>query len=203
MTQLPKSSTQVDKDETMTEEQKAMANLVSQMLGFIEEDTQREGLIDTPRRVAKAYGRLFSGYKQNLESIVTVFQNEGYDEMVIAKDIEFYSTCEHHMLPFFGRVHIGYIPGEKIIGLSKLPRLVEVFARRLQNQERMTSQIAQGLVDILNPKGVGVVVEAQHLCMMARGVEKQNSMVTTSGLRGLFKKNLNTRTEFLRLIGKA
>ncbi len=177
--------------------------LTRQLLLEIGENPEREGLKDTPRRVAESYKKLFSGYRQSLESIVTVFENEGYDEMVIAKDIEFYSVCEHHMIPFFGKVHIGYIPGEKIIGLSKMPRLVEVFARRLQNQERMTSQIAEGLMDILQPKGVGVVVEAQHLCMMARGVEKQHSVVTTSALRGLFKKELNTRGEFLRLIGKA
>lgn len=177
--------------------------LTHQLLLEIGEDPSREGLRDTPKRVAESYKKLFAGYRQNLESIVTVFENEGYDEMVIAKDIEFYSVCEHHMIPFFGKVHIGYIPADKIIGLSKMPRLVEVFARRLQNQERMTSQIAQGLMDILQPKGVGVVVEAQHLCMMARGVEKQHSVVMTSALRGLFKKELNTRGEFLRLIGKA
>lgn len=177
--------------------------LTRQLLLEIGEDPTREGLRDTPRRVAESYKKLFAGYRQNLESIVTVFENEGYDEMVIVKDIEFFSLCEHHILPFFGKVHIGYIPADKIIGLSKMPRLVEVFARRLQNQERMTSQVAQGLMDILHPKGVGVVVEAQHLCMMARGVEKQHSVVTTSALRGLFKKELNTRGEFLRLIGKA
>lgn len=177
--------------------------LTRELLIEIGENPEREGLRDTPRRVAESYKKLFSGYHQNLESIVTVFENEGYDEMVIAKDIEFYSVCEHHMIPFFGKIHIGYIPGEKIIGLSKMPRLVEVFARRLQNQERMTSQIAEGLMSILLPKGVGVVVEAQHLCMMARGVEKQHAVVTTSALRGLFKKELNTRGEFLRLIGKA
>jgi GTP cyclohydrolase I len=176
--------------------------LVKQMILQIGEDPNREGLVDTPARVAKAQAALFSGYKENLENIMTVFDNEGYDDMVITKDIEFYSTCEHHMLPFFGKAHIGYIPQDKIIGLSKMPRLVEVFSRRLQNQERLTSQIAQGLMDILHPKGVGVVIEAKHLCMMARGVEKQGAMMTTSSVHGLFKKNLNTRSEFLRLIGK-
>ena len=177
--------------------------LVRQILLSIGEDPTREGLLETPQRVVRSYEKLFSGYHQNLENIVTVFDNEGYDEMVIARDIEFFSTCEHHMLPFFGKAHIGYLPKDKIIGLSKLPRLIEVFARRLQNQERLTSQVAQGLMDILSPKGVGVVIEAKHLCMMARGVEKQNAMVTTSTLQGLFKKNSETRTEFLRLIGKA
>lgn len=176
---------------------------VRQLLINIGEDPDREGLRDTPARVAKAQSALFSGYKQNLENIITVFDNEGYDEMVIAKNIEFYSTCEHHMLPFFGTAHIGYIPQDKIIGLSKMPRLVEVFSRRLQNQERLTSQVARGLMDILHPKGVGVVIEAQHLCMMARGVEKQGASMTTSSVQGLFKKNLNTRNEFLRLIGKS
>jgi len=172
------------------------------ILKLIGENPKREGLLDTPKRVAKAYEKLFSGYEKKPKDMVTVCENEGYDEMVIVKDIEFYSTCEHHVLPFFGKVHIGYIPDKKIIGLSKMPRLVEMFSRRLQNQERLTSQIAEGLMDILHPKGVGVVVEAKHFCMMARGVEKQNSMILTSAVRGLFKKNLNTRTEFLRLIGK-
>jgi len=178
-------------------------DLVRQLIVEIGEDPDREGLLGTPARVAKSYKDLFSGYEKNLENIITVFDNEGYDEMVIAKDIEFYSMCEHHMLPFFGKAHIGYIPQDKIIGLSKLPRLMEVFSRRLQNQERLTSQVARGLMDILNPKGVGVVIEAQHLCMMARGVEKQGASMTTSSVQGLFKKNLNTRNEFLRLIGKA
>ncbi|HCW32410.1 MAG: GTP cyclohydrolase I, GTP cyclohydrolase I [Candidatus Peregrinibacteria bacterium GW2011_GWE2_39_6] len=176
---------------------------ISQMLTLIGENNKREGLLETPARVAKSYQKLFSGYQQDLKSLVTVFKNEGYDEMVISKNIEFYSTCEHHMLPFLGKVHIGYIPGNKIIGLSKLPRIVEIFSRRLQNQERMTSQIADALMDLLSPKGVGVVVEAQHLCMMARGVEKQNAVVLTSAVRDLFKNNLNTRSEFLRLIGKS
>ncbi|MCA9374636.1 MAG: GTP cyclohydrolase I FolE [Candidatus Gracilibacteria bacterium] len=176
--------------------------LVKGLLEFIGEDPTREGLIDTPKRVVKAYEKLFSGYSQKPEDVLTVFGDELYDEMIVVKDIEFYSTCEHHMLPFFGKAHVGYIPDGKIIGLSKMPRLVEIYARRLQNQERMTSQIAQGLYDVLKPKGVGVIVEAQHFCMMARGVEKQNSLVATSSLRGLFKKELSTRNEFLRHIGR-
>lgn len=182
---------------------KQLEKHIQAILKLIGENPKREGLLHTPKRVAKAYEKLFSGYGKKPKEIVTVFENEGYDEMVIVKDIEFYATCEHHVLPFFGKVHIGYIPDKKIIGLSKMPRLVEMFSRRLQNQERLTSQIAEGLMDMLQPKGVGVVIEAKHLCMMARGVEKQNSMILTSAVRGLFKSNLNTRTEFLRLIGKA
>ena len=134
------------------------------------------------------------------KKLLQFFDNEGYDEMIIAKDIDFYSMCEHHMLPFFGQVYIGYIPNDKIIGLSKMPRMVEIFSRRLQNQERLTRQIADTLMDLLKPKGVGVVIKANHLCMKARGVEKQNCEVTTSSFTGLFKSNLNTRGEFLDLI---
>lgn len=182
---------------------KQLEKHIRAILNLIGENPKREGLINTPKRVAKAYEKLFSGYEKKQKDMVTVFENEGYDEMVIVKDVEFYSQCEHHLLPFFGKVHIGYIPDKKIIGLSKMPRLVEMFSRRLQNQERLTSQIAEGLMDMLHPKGVGVVIEAKHLCMMARGIEKQNSMILTSAVRGLFKSKLNTRTEFLRLIGKA
>lgn len=134
--------------------------------------------------------------------MMTVFEDENYDEMIVVKDIEFYSVCEHHMIPFFGKAHIGYIPNGKIIGLSKIPRLVDMYARRLQNQERLTSQVAKALSELIKPRGVGVILEAQHLCMMARGVEKQGSKVITSAMHGLFKKELNTRNEFLRLIGK-
>jgi GTP cyclohydrolase IA len=176
---------------------------IEAILRAIGEDPKREGLIDTPARVARSYDKLFSGYDKDPADVVTVFDNEGYDEMVIARDIEFYSFCEHHMIPFFGKAHIGYIPNDKIIGVSKMPRILEIFARRLQNQERLTSQVADSLMELLQPKGVGVVIEAKHLCMMARGVEKQNSMMVTSTVRGLFKKNLNTRSEFLRLIGKS
>ena len=176
--------------------------LVGELLVAIGEDGGREGLVETPRRVAEAYEALFSGYLKKPEDALTVFDGESYDEMIVAKNIEFYSQCEHHMLAFFGKVHIGYIPDGKIIGLSKLPRLVEIYSRRLQNQERLTSQIAHALMDLLKPKGVGVVLEAQHLCMMSRGVEKQNSVVITSTQLGLFKKNDKTRAEFLQLIGK-
>ena len=175
-------------------------SLIQELLVSIGEDTNREGLIDTPKRVAKSYNKLFGGYSQDPKKLITVFDNEGYDEMIIARDIDFYSTCEHHILPFVGKAYIGYIPNDKIIGLSKLPRLVEVFARRLQNQERLTKQIADTLSEMLNPKGVGVVIKAEHMCMKARGVEKQNCEVSTSSFTGLFRKNENTRSEFLHLI---
>lgn len=174
--------------------------LVAELIKSLGEDPTREGLKDTPKRVDEAWDHLFSGYGKKPEDVLTVFDNEGYDEMILVKDIEFYSHCEHHMLPFFGKAHVAYIPKDKIIGLSKMPRLVEIFARRLQNQERLTTQIAEALQTLLDPKGVGVVIEAKHFCMMARGVEKQMSEVTTSAVKGLFKKNPATREEFLRLI---
>lgn len=174
--------------------------LVRKLLEEIGEDTGREGLIDTPKRVAKSYKKLFGGYEEDPKEVITVFDNEGYDEMIIAKDIDFYSTCEHHMLPFIGRAYVGYIPDDKIIGLSKLPRLVEIFSRRLQNQERLTKQIADTINELLKPRGVGVVLRAEHLCMKARGVEKQNCEISTSSFTGLFIKNQNTRAEFLNLI---
>lgn len=177
-----------------------MENLIRQLIEKVGENPEREGLKNTPKRVVKSWEKMFSGYKMDPKDFLTLFDDEKYDEMIVVKNIEFYSTCEHHLLPFFGRAHIGYIPNGKIIGLSKLPRLVEIYARRMQNQERLTSQIANSLNDLLNPKGVGVIIEAKHFCMMARGVEKQNSEVTTSSLLGLFKTNANTRAEFLRLI---
>lgn len=174
--------------------------IIRQLIESLGEDISREGLADTPKRVDKAYDDLFSGYGKKPEDMVTVFDDENYDEMIVVKNIEFYSTCEHHMLPFFGKAHVAYIPNGKILGLSKMPRLVEIFSRRLQNQERITTQVADALQEILNPKGVAVVLEAKHFCMMARGVEKQMSEVVTSALKGLFKKDASTRAEFLRLI---
>jgi GTP cyclohydrolase I len=173
---------------------------IKKIIKEIGDDPKREGLKDTPKRVAKAYEKLFGGYNQHPERFLTVFDSEGYDEMITVKDIDFYSTCEHHMLPFFGKAFIGYIPDKKIIGLSKIPRMVEVFARRLQNQERLTQQIANTLNDVLKPKGVGVVLESKHLCMMARGVEKADTNVTTSAFTGLFRKDHRTRNEFLQLL---
>lgn len=180
--------------------QDKISHLIQNLLFEIGENPEREGLKDTPKRVAESFKTLFSGYDKDLNGVLTTFDNENYDEMIVVKDIEFYSVCEHHMLPFFGKAHIGYIPDKKLIGLSKLPRVVEIYSRRLQNQERLTYQIASGIENLLNPKGVGVVIKAQHLCIMSRGVKKQGSSVTTSSVKGLFKKNLNTRTEFLRLI---
>lgn len=175
----------------------AAARSVIESIG---DDPNREGLHATPDRFAAACETLYSGYNKKPEDVMTVFDDEKYDEMIVVKDVEFYSMCEHHMIPFFGKVHVGYIPNGKILGLSKVPRLVEIFSRRLQNQERLTSQIANSLNDLLHPKGVGVILEAKHLCMMARGVEKQNSVVTTSSVKGLFKTNAQTRSEFLRHI---
>lgn len=176
--------------------------LIRQLLEHLGENPEREGLKETPKRVVAAYETLFSGYDKKPEDVLTVFGDEQYDEMIVVKDIEFYSTCEHHFLPFFGKAYVGYIPQGKIIGLSKMPRLVEIFSRRLQNQERLTNQIAKALEDILKPKGVGVIIEAKHLCIMARGVEKQSSEVVTSSMLGLFKKDLNTRNEFLSFVKK-
>jgi GTP cyclohydrolase I len=175
--------------------------LIRQILVRIGEDPEREGLNRTPLRVAKAYDFLTSGYTTSVAEVVNnAIFTDGCDEMVIVKDIEFYSMCEHHMIPFFGRVHVGYLPKGKVIGLSKIARIVDVFARRLQIQERMTNQVADAMMEILSPMGVGVVVEASHLCMMMRGVQKQNSSTITSAMRGLFKKDARTRAEFMNLI---
>jgi len=178
--------------------------LVGDMLGELGEDVKREGLVRTPYRVAKALQFLTAGYSQDIRKVLNnaVFK-EKYREMVLVKDIDFFSMCEHHMLPFYGRAHIAYIPNGKIVGLSKIPRIVDVFARRLQIQERLTQQIAETLYDALTPAGVGVVIEARHMCMMMRGVEKQNSVATTSAMLGEFHDDPETRQEFLDLIGKS
>ncbi len=180
-----------------------MKDLTREMLVQLGEDSEREGLRETPRRVAEAYQFLTNGYSKDIKKIVNnaVF-NEKYDEMVIVKDIDFYSLCEHHMLPFYGKVHIAYVPNGKIIGLSKIPRIVDVFARRLQVQERMTQQIADTIDECLSPRGIAVVTEAFHMCMMMRGVEKQNSSATTSAVHGIFKEDTKTRMEFFNLIRK-
>ncbi|GAA4277449.1 GTP cyclohydrolase I FolE [Aquimarina mytili] len=170
------------------------------ILGDLGEDIEREGIQKTPERAAKAMLFLTQGYHQDPEQVLkSAMFKEEYDDMVIVKDIELYSLCEHHMLPFFGKAHIAYIPNGHIVGLSKLPRVVDIFARRLQVQERLTHDILECINDTLKPKGVAVVIEASHMCMMMRGVQKQNSVTTTSGFRGQFEK-IETRTEFLRLI---
>jgi len=182
----------------------AMERIIRDLLANIGEDPGREGLLKTPARAAKAWKFLTTGYDLNPSDVINdaVF-SEKYDEMVIVKDIEFYSLCEHHLLPFYGRAHIAYIPNGKIVGLSKIPRIVEIFSRRLQVQERMTQQIADTLYGALEPDGVAVVVEARHLCMMMRGVEKQNSLATTSAMLGSFRNDERTRAEFLNLIGRS
>lgn len=180
-----------------------MKDLIKQLLISLGENPEREGLKKTPVRVEKAYNFLTKGYKEDIDTIINgaLFESEN-NEMVIVKDIEFYSLCEHHLLPFYGKCHIAYIPDKKIIGLSKLARITDHFARRLQIQERLTTQIAQSLEEILHPIGVGVVLEASHLCMMMRGVQKQDSYAVTSALRGRFKSDIRTRNEFLNLVGK-
>lgn len=178
-----------------------MQDLVRQMLTEIGEDPRREGLLKTPERVERCWKFLTRGYGQELKSVVNgaLFKAES-DDMVIVRDIEFFSMCEHHMLPFFGRCHVGYIPNGRIIGVSKVARIVDMFSRRLQVQERLTREISSALEEILNARGVGVVMEARHLCMQMRGVEKQNSVMTTSSMLGSFRRELATRNEFTRLI---
>lgn len=178
-----------------------MQELVKNLLLKIGEDPEREGLRRTPQRVEKSFDFLTRGYKQDADELIkSALFNVKYDEMVIVKDIDFYSLCEHHLLPFYGKCHVAYMPNGKVIGLSKIPRLVEIFARRLQVQERMTYQIAETLMQHLNPQGVAVVTEARHLCMMMRGVEKQNTVVTSSALLGVFREIQTTRDEFMHLI---
>jgi len=179
---------------------KEFENSVKKMLEIIGEDPNREGLLKTPHRVYKAFEFMTKGYKQNPKDVLNeaLFESSN-DEMVLIKDIEFYSMCEHHLLPIIGRAHVAYIPDGKVVGLSKIPRLVEVFARRLQIQEQMTEQIADAIIDTIKPKGVGVVIQARHMCMEMRGVEKVNSTTTSSALRGMFREG-KTRNEFLDFI---
>ncbi len=178
----------------------AYALMVRDQLALIGEDPTRDGLVKTPDRVARAMGFLTQGYAMTLEDAVgdALFEEE-HENMVMVRDIELYSMCEHHMLPFFGKAHVAYIPHKRIVGLSKLPRIVDMFARRLQVQERLTEQVAKAIEEVLEPRGVGVVIEAYHMCMMMRGVEKQNSRTITSALRGVFREDAKTRDEFLRL----
>ena len=179
---------------------KEMKRLYHDLIDLVGEDTQRQGLLKTPERAAKSLQFLTRGYNQDARDILSgALFEEDYDEMVIVKDIELYSLCEHHLLPFFGKAHVAYIPNGKIVGLSKIPRIIDVFARRFQVQERLTSEILESIDEVLNPQGVAVVIEAHHMCMMMRGVEKQNSVTTTSAFTGAFSE-IQTRNEFLNLI---
>ena len=187
--------------ETTTLTSATFENLVREMLVRLGEDPEREGLLRTPERVHHAFEFLTKGYQQDPDTMLkNALFTVSYDEMVIVKDVEVFSLCEHHMLPFFGKVHVAYIPNGKVIGLSKIPRLIEIFSRRLQIQERLTTQIAETIQKAIQPQGVGVVIEARHLCMMMRGVEKQHSSAVTSSMLGCFRDEQETRTEFLSLI---
>ncbi len=187
--------------ETPTVTSASFEDLVREMIVRLGEDASREGLERTPERVHRAYEFLTKGYKEDPEAMLKkALFTVTYDEMVIVKDIEMFSLCEHHMLPFFGKVHVAYIPNGKVIGLSKIPRLIEIFSRRLQIQERLTTQIAETIQNAIHPQGVGVVIEARHLCMMMRGVEKQHSAAVTSSMLGAFRNEEETRSEFLSLI---
>ena len=188
----------------MTYNASAMQDLVRQMLAGLGEDPDREGLLSTPRRVEKSLKFLTSGYAVNIETLINqALFTVDYSEMVIVKDIDFYSLCEHHLLPFFGTCHVAYLPRTKVIGLSKIPRIVDAFSRRLQVQERLTNQIASTIQDAIDPLGVAVVMEGTHLCMAMRGVEKQKSAAVTSAMLGTFREDARTRTEFLTLIRRA
>ena len=185
----------------MSEPNDKLEGLILNLLGEVGEDPARDGLVRTPHRVAKAYRHLTSGYGVDIDKLLNgALFDVSYDEMVIVKDIELYSLCEHHMLPFYGKMHVAYLPNKKVVGLSKIPRIVDAFARRLQVQERLTQQIADTLMEKIRPQGVGVVIEARHLCMMMRGVEKQNSVAVTSAMLGAFRDCKETRDEFLALV---
>ena len=183
--------------------QKNIEKITEQLLRDIGEDPKREGLLKTPSRVAKAWQFFSKGYTQNIDVIINnaIFSEDAKD-MVIVRDIEFFSLCEHHLIPFFGKAHVGYIPNGKVIGLSKIPRIIDMYSRRLQVQERLTHQVADALKNVLNPKGVAVVLEGRHMCMQMRGVEKQNSFTSTSAMSGQFKKSSETRSEFLAIINR-
>ena len=188
-------------DSNLALPQETIADLVRKMIAHVGEDPNREGLRKTPERFEKAFKFLTSGYHQNLDSVLNgATFSVAYDEMVVVKDIEFFSLCEHHLLPFFGKAHVAYLPNKRVLGLSKIARLVNMFARRLQIQERMTSQIAQAIEEKVSPEGVGVIIEARHLCMQMRGVEKQHGQAVTSAMLGSFRHNKQTRDEFLSLV---
>ena len=188
-------------DTSVEAPRESIADLVRKMIALIGEDPNREGLRKTPERFEKALKFLTSGYNQNLDNVLNgATFSVHYDEMVVVKDIEFFSLCEHHLLPFFGKAHVAYLPSKRVLGLSKIARLVNMYARRLQIQERMTSQIAQAIEEKISPEGVGVIIEARHLCMQMRGVEKQHGQAVTSAMLGSFRHNKQTRDEFLSLV---
>ena len=187
----------------MTNNYDKLESLTSELLQLIGEDINRDGLIKTPMRVAKAWDYFSQGYRTNIDDVINnAIFTENCKDMIVVRDIEFFSLCEHHMIPFFGRAHVGYLPDGKIIGLSKIPRIVDMFSRRLQVQERLTDEIANTIQKTLNPIGVAVVMEGRHLCMQMRGVEKQNSLASTSAMLGQFRKSAETRAEFLSIISK-
>jgi GTP cyclohydrolase I len=189
---------------TPNPEAQPLAPLIEDLLGRLGEDPKRDGLVRTPRRVEEALRFLTGGYRADIRKILNgALYDVNYDEMVVVRDIEFFSLCEHHMLPFYGKMHVAYLPQKKVIGLSKIPRIVDVFARRLQIQERLTQQVAQTILEAINPLGVGVICEAKHLCMMMRGVEKQHSGATTSAMLGSFRDRKDTRDEFLALVTRS
>ena len=195
------AAAQARQAEPLTLKQASLREIYAEVLLRIGEEPARDGLVNTPKRVEKSLEALTRGYRQTVEEVIhgALFDVD-YDEMVIVKDIEFYSQCEHHLLPFFGRAHVAYVPQGKVIGLSKIPRIVDVFARRLQVQERLTREVADAIEDAIHPQGVAVILEAQHLCMMMRGVEKQSSKTVTSAMLGVFKTQMQTRNEFLSLV---
>lgn len=177
-----------------------MQELIRKQLTYIGEDPTREGLLETPGRILRSWDTLYAGYKQSPADLLTVFEKDGYDQIVLLKDIELYSMCEHHMLPFFGKAHVAYLPGKHVIGISKLARLVDIYARRLQIQERLCQQVTAALMEYLKPQGAACVIEATHLCMKMRGVQKQNSVMVTSSLTGVFLSDSTVRSEFMNLI---
>ena len=183
-------------------ENEKIADLTKLLLKEIGEDPNREGLIKTPSRVSKAWSFFSRGYNQNVDEIINdAFFNENEKDMVVVRDVEFFSLCEHHLIPFFGKAHVAYIPNGKVVGLSKIPRIIDMYSRRLQVQERLTRQIAETIQDVLEPIGVAVIMEGQHMCMQMRGVQKQNSLTTTSSMLGKFRQSDRTRAEFLSIIG--
>lgn len=184
----------------LTPEDMIKRRLVQDQLAYIGEDPHREGLADTPKRIVKMWDEIYGGYKQHPKDVLTVFDADGYDQIILLKNIELYSTCEHHMVPFFGKAHIAYIPGEKLIGISKLARLLDIYAKRLQIQERIGDQVTDALMEYLKPKGAACIIEACHLCMRMRGVEKQNATMVTSSLRGAFLDKPEARAELMQLI---